>query len=154
MTTALGVAGAWLPVRDGDPRALALYLRHYSATKNRRGQRPQTGNQRRFAGIGEHMVLLTPTADALFVWRRERYRLDGQTGVNCSVFRNEGPHLASLLYQEACEMAWHRWPDQRLFTYVNPRRIRSANPGYCFKRAGWRLCGESAKGLLILERMP
>jgi hypothetical protein len=26
----------------------------------------------------------------------------------------------------------------RMYTYVNPAKIRSINPGYCFKQAGWR----------------
>jgi hypothetical protein len=32
-------------------------------------------------------------------------------------------------------------------------RIISRNPGYCFKRAGWRACGKTQKGLIILERL-
>jgi hypothetical protein len=49
--------------------------------------------------------------------------------------------------------AWNRWPDQRLYTYVNPVKV-SANPGYCFKQAGWRFCGKTKGGLHILEVMP
>jgi hypothetical protein len=31
----------------------------------------------------------------------------------------------------------------------------SANPGYCFKQAGWRTCGRNKDGrLTILERLP
>jgi hypothetical protein len=41
-----------------------------------------------------------------------------------------------------------------LYTYVNGRKVKSANPGYCFKRAGWRTCGKTAGGLIILEKTP
>ena len=48
--------------------------------------------------------------------------------------------------------AWRRWPGARFYTYVNPRRVRSVNPGFCFKAAGWRLCGiTKTRRLLVLE---
>jgi hypothetical protein len=53
------------------------------------------------------------------------------------------------------EAAWSRWQAERFYTYVNQRRVASANPGYCFKRAGWKPCGYTAsKKLLILEALP
>lgn len=139
----------WVPSRDGDPDALALYLRHYSARQYRDGRR-----RRLFVGPGEKTVLLTPERDALFVWRKFRSMDATQTGVNCAVFRNESRHLASDLIRQACEIAWRRWPGQRLYTYVNPRRVKSCNPGYCFLVAGWWKCGVSKKGLTILETVP
>jgi len=30
---------------------------------------------------------------------------------------------------------------------INPRRVKSTNPGYCFLVAGWRRCGQTAGGL-------
>jgi hypothetical protein len=94
---------------------------------------------------------MTPDSRAIFVWRRF-IPDDGQQGVNCAVFRNEGyPVLSSVLIREACELAWQRWPGERLYTYVNPRRIKSTNPGCCFKAAGWKRCGVSKGGLVILE---
>jgi hypothetical protein len=30
--------------------------------------------------------------------------------------------------------------------------VRSTNPGFCFLVAGWRRCGRTKGGLLILER--
>lgn len=142
--------GHWYAVKDGDARASALYLRHYSA---KRFAGRDSRAVRTFCGPGEQMVLLTQACDALFVWRLERFRKDNQTGINCAIFRNEGPTLSSLLIEEACQMAWQRWPGERLFTFVWDAKIRSANPGYCFKRAGWKVCGRNADGrLTILER--
>ncbi len=139
----------WMPIRDANPSGLAIFHRHYSYAPYRDGRRP-----RHFVGPGEKMVLLTPAADALFVWRKF-VSGDGQLGVNCAVFRNEGPLLSSELIREAMRMAWTRWPGARLFTYVNPRKIRSTNPGYCFLLAGWRRCGVTKwNKLVILEALP
>ena len=35
---------------------------------------------------------------------------------------------------------------------VDPKAVRSTNPGYCFMAAGWRRCGVTKGGLIILER--
>lgn len=149
------IDGHWLAVRDGDPRARALFLRHYSSSMKRTQPTRPIGNHERFSGPGEHIVLLTADCAALFVWRAERFRLDGQSGIYCSIFRNESPVLSSELIREACDLAWQRWPGERLFTHVADRKIRSTNPGACFKKAGWRRCGRNADGrLTILKRLP
>ncbi len=145
---ALGVEGPWLSIRDADPRARALYRRHYSRRVYRDGRDPA-----KFIGPGEYMALLTLTCDALFVWRKF---LDdsGQEGLNCAVFRNEGPMLSSALILDAETLALSRWPEEcRFYTYVNPCEIRSTNPGYCFLMAGWRRCGMTKGGLLVLEKL-
>lgn len=147
-------SGPWLEVKDGNLTAAAIYDRHYSRLPKSRGNP-------RFAGPGQKMVLLTPCARALFVWRKFKdLCIDPRTGqqqagINCAAFRNEGAGLASDLIRAAMEAAWARWPAERFYTYVNQRRVASANPGYCFKRAGWTPCGYTAsKKLLILEVLP
>ena len=138
----------WWLTRDGDRDCLALYERHYSA------YRYADGRQRKlFVGPGEKVVLRTERADALFVWRRF---IDdsGQDGINCAVFRNEGPHLSSELIRQADAIADCLWPDRRHYTYVDRQKVASTNPGFCFLRAGWRRCGVTKGGLLILERQP
>lgn len=73
----------------------------------------------------------------------------------CSIFRNESEVLSSLLIEEACQLAWQRWPRQRLFTYVWDDKVKSPNPGYCFKLAGFKYCGRNKDGRLsLLERLP
>lgn len=147
------IDGHWIAVKDGDERAFALYQRHYTALPYRDGRRRR---DKRFCGPGEKLVLLTQNCDALFVWRKfMKPDLAGQEGVNCSVFRNEGDYLSSELILEAEQLAWQIWPGERLYTYVNPRRIRSTNPGYCYKIAGWQVLEKrTTKGLLILEKLP
>jgi len=99
-------------------------------------------------------VLITENGDALWVWRKYKSD-DGQEGVNCAVFRNESDVLSSILILDAETVAASRWPGKRLFTYVNPKRIRSTNPGACFKRAGWKVFGRTKRnGLVILEKQP
>jgi hypothetical protein len=139
----------WIEVRDGNDTGRAIFDRHYSRYRYADGRKP-----RLYVGPGEKMVLLTPCACALFVWRKF-ISADGQQGVNCAVFRNEGAGLSSELIRSVDDLAWRRWPGERHFTYVNPRRIRSTNPGFCFIKAGWSKCGITKwKRLLILERIP
>ena len=134
----------WLPALDGDPRALALYQRHYSCTNF-------APVNRQFMPPGEKMVLLTLECNALFGWLKNRVeRYDKQIGVCCTVFRNESAHRSSDLIREAMEIAWEKWPGERLFTYVDASKVASVNPGYCFKRAGWTTAGKSKGGLVLL----
>lgn len=94
----------------------------------------------------------------MFVWRRF---IDGcidqrtgqrQAGINCAVFRNESPHLASELIRQADAIADATWSDRRHYTYVNSEKVASRNPGFCFLAAGWKRCGKTKGGLLIFER--
>jgi len=130
---------SWIEIHDGDPRLRTLYNRHYSAYHYRDGRQPK-----KTAGPGEYMALVTPEADAIFIWRKFR-DASGQTGINCAVFRNEGPLLSSNLIRMAMQRAGQRWPGERLYTYVNAEAIRSTNPGFCFKRAGFREVGITKK---------
>ena len=99
------------------------------------------------------MILLTPDARALFVWRK--FISDaGETGVNCAVFRNEGTSegRSSDLILSAKEWAWKRWPNERLYTYVDPSKVRhKRDPGRCFIKAGFHFCGKTKEGKLIFE---
>lgn len=141
--------GAWMPAKDGDARARALFDRHYSRLSYTDKRRPAL-----FCGPGFKIVLLTADCSALFVWRKF-ISGDGQDGINCAIFRNEGHELSSTLILEAETLAWARWPGERLYTYVDPRKVKSANPGYCFKQAGWRVCGVTKRHqLIILEKLP
>jgi hypothetical protein len=140
-------SATWIEVKDGNLSGRSLYHRHYSHRVYRDGRDPAL-----FVGPGQKLVLLSPDALAVFVWRRFIDK-SGQTGINCAIFRNESPRKSSVLIQAADELAWERWPDEpRHYTYVNPIRVRSTNPGFCFLVAGWNICGISKdKDLRILE---
>ena len=138
------VSPHWFLSRDGDPDALQLMKRHYSWHEYKDG-RPH----KLFVGPGFKIVLLTEALNALFVWRKFKCA-DGQQGVNCAVFRNESDVQSSELIMEAEKVAWHRWPGERLFTYVNARKVKSQNPGYCFMRAGWQKVGITKWNKLVI----
>ena len=122
----------WCLSRDGDALCYALYRRHYSSAKN---PRPKI---RQFAAPGEALVLIGTDGLSLFVWTRQLYRADCQAGVNCAVFRNEGLVLSSTLIREAADLAWDKWPGERLFTFVDAgKSATSATPaGASYERAG------------------
>lgn len=130
----------WMEVRDGDDAARAVFDRHYSRYVYADGRQPKL-----FVGPGEKTVLVTPCRRALFVWRNF-ISADGQLGINCAIFRNEGgAGRSSDLILVAEDAARERWGDARLFTYVNPRKVQSGLPGWCFIQAGWSLVGVTKK---------
>lgn len=137
----------WWLTKDGDLDCLALYERHYSAYRYADGR-----ERKLFVGPGEKLVLRTRDADAMFVWRKF---IDdsGQDGINCAVFRNESAHRSSDLIRQADSIADCLWSDRRHYTYVKGEAVRSTNPGFCFQRAGWRKCGRTRGGLIVLERI-
>jgi len=140
--------GPWTVTKDGNPAATALFNRHYSAKAGR--------TSRRIVGPGHRIVLLTPEQDALFIWRISRHRADQQWGAECTVFRNESRHLSSDLILWAETIACLHWPPLvRFFTYVNPTKIKSTNPGYAFQCAGWRRTDHISQKqrLLLLEKI-
>jgi hypothetical protein len=137
----------WWITKDGDYKCLELYQRHYSRYVYKDGRTPKL-----FCGPGEKLILRTWEGDAFFVWRK--FKDDsGQTGINCAVFRNESNYLSSELIRQADAIADCIWPGERHYTYVNASKIQSINPGYCFKMAGWRICGQTkVNKLWIMER--
>lgn len=138
----------WWGTKDGDFSLLDSYERHYSAYKYKDGRK-----RSQCVGPGEVIALRTLDGDAHFVWRKF---IDdsGETGVNCAVFRNESAHLSSELIRQADAVADFCWIGERHYTYVNPKKIKSTNPGWCFICAGWRKTGRRTKsGLIILERV-
>lgn len=140
------VSEHWCLTRDGDPYAYDIMRRHYSAIKYKRPR------QRLFVGPGKKIVLISKDGTAIFAWRRFIDKIQPpQKGHNCCVFRNEGKTLSSLLIREAVDVVFEKWGRDRCYTLVNPNRVRSSNPGFCFLMAGWTRCGKCKTGKLILE---
>jgi hypothetical protein len=79
-------------------------------------------------------------------------RMDGQVGYNNAIFRNESSRLSSDIVLEAEDAAFERWGPNRLYTYIDAEKVRSPNPGYCFKRAGWKFVRLSAGGKHLLSK--
>ena len=149
MISLLNEERTWTIIRDANPRARELADRHYSR---------KTKGGKWFVGVGEKLVLMNADATALFIWRKsdDALRMDNQTGVECTLFRNESSARSSDLIKEAIRIGRERWPNEkRFFTYVNPSKIKETDlPGFCFLAARWRYAGKNKTGkLVILEKV-
>ena len=127
--------GAWRRTTKFDPRAAALADRHYSR---------RTVGSPQFMPPGRTLVLVTEAGDAVWGthWPDPALTLDGLDAWRCSIFRNEGPHLSSDLIVEAMQRTaetWRERPQDGWLTFVRIDKVRSVNPGACFKAAGWWL---------------
>lgn len=145
----------WWLTKDGDLDCLEMYERHYSCYSY-----ADERERKQFVGPGDKVVLRTADATAFFVWRKfiddciDQRTGERQQGVNCTAFRNESGILSSSLIQQADSIADVLWPDSRHYTYVDTKKVRSKNPGFCFLKAGWQRAGFTKGGLLVLERRP
>lgn len=135
----------WHKVTKFDPRACALADRHYS---RRKIGSPQ------FMPPGQTIVLLSHCARAVYGWWRPDPKsgikaMNGLDGWTCTIFRNESEALSSEMIVDAerafAELGYDIGPDG-FITYVWDKKVRSTNPGYCFKLAGYRVTGRSADG--------
>lgn len=96
----------------------------------------------------------TMTAEEIAAWEQQLRGQEHEEPVAVLRERHVRALNSSRLINEACEIAWRRWPDERLFTFVDPK-YASANPGYCFQLAGFKLLpGTTQRGLRVLERLP
>lgn len=123
--------------------------RHYS---RRKIGSPQ------FMPPGQTIVLVAP--GAVWGWWRPHpdagiTPMNGLDGWTCTIFRNESSILSSELVVEAEDMLFAESGEiglDGMLTYVWDRKVASANPGYCFKKAGWCAIGRSADGKKTLLR--
>ena len=146
----------WMELKDGDESCRTIFDRHYSRRVYADGRKPKL-----FVGPGHKRVFMLADGRALFVWNKF-ISGDGQQGVNCAVFRSESDELASVLIQQAVVLAREEWPSERLFTYIDPRKVRPTMfrgyPvwGWCFYKAGWKFVtvGKGGKHVLALPAVP
>lgn len=144
-----------------DPRACALADRHYSR------QRP---GARGFIPPGRCMVLVSPNpvrAVWVTVWQKPQYTRHAWPGAwVCSIFRNEAGDVwrsSDLIRQAVAATRFYQqliptWiceppPTQGMITFVDPRHVRSRNPGYCFLKAGFRRVGRTRSRRLHVLQM-
>lgn len=131
-------------VSPGDAGVRALALRHYSVKRGGKS----------WWSPAKTLCLTNIDRTILFVWQRPlpEYRKDGQTGYNCTLFRNEDSRLSSDIILEAERIVVEAWGPARAYTYVDPGKVQSSNPGYCYLRAGWHRRGKSLSGKVLLEK--
>lgn len=137
----------WELTNKGDQECRKLADRHYTRQKI---------GSRQFTRPGKNLVLRTPVADAVWVtW--SGIRDDGIQAWECTLFRNESPHLSSDLIREAIKVTLREWgtpPPDGIITYVNQSKVRSSNPGFCFLKAGWTKDGFSKRRNLLRLKAP
>ena len=112
---------------------------------------------------GETMVLLTQTGDAVFGWWRPHPRsglqmMNGLDGWTCTIFRNESSWVSSALILEAEQILLDSGVTigkDGFLTYIYDAKVKSTNPGYCFKVVGWIRKGRSADDKkTLLQKLP
>jgi hypothetical protein len=150
----------WRLSSSSDPVALAIV----DGTGRWSGSGPhysrRTPGSKTFTGVGQEIVLVTD--DGTAVWAVVRQRTPSKAGSGSSrgrvgcidpkprfvwrnmVFRNLGERLSSELVLRALEMTYCEWPKRYgklplevLRTEVDPSKVRSKNPGCCYKKAGF-----------------
>ncbi len=152
MITLADLEPTWQLSHRFDSRALPIADRHYN---RRKVGSPQ------FVPPGRCLVLLSPTADALWVssWPfAEFVRHEWAGAWVCTCFRNESAHLSSALIREAVAITRWFWPDTPelgMVTFVNTDKVRRKRDwGRCYRKAGWSPCGMTKGGLVALQILP
>jgi hypothetical protein len=142
----------WNRTHHADRRGAALADRHYSR---------KTIGAPQFTPPGRKVVLLTDAADALWVtsWPFTEYVKHAWAGAwLCSLFRNEGPVLSSVLIRDAVAATraiWGEPPPLGMVTFIDAGKVRhKRDPGRCYLRAGFERCGVTAGGLIVVRLAP
>lgn len=159
----------WFLSSSSDPRALAVVDGTGRFSEHGPHYSRRTPGSKTFTGVGQEIVLITANEDA--VWAVVRQRTPSARGTGGSrgrsgspdpaprfiwrnmLFRNLGSALSSDLIRTALERTYEEWiarygalPPERLRTEIDTRAVRSSNPGYCYKVAGWTtdrvVCGK------------
>lgn len=142
----------WVLSWRADPRAVPIADRHYNRQKIGAPQ---------FVPPGRCLVLLTEQADALWVTSApyaEYVRHQWAGAWMNSLFRREGGPLASELIREAVAITRWRFGDPPPFgmvSFVDAGKVKvKQHPGYCYRKAGFSLVGETKGGLLAFQLLP
>lgn len=130
-----------------DPEMAMLADRHYSR---------RTVGARQFLYSGRKLVLRNTEGTILFGWLfpDQDKRMDGQSGYNCAIFRNESGRRSSDVLLEAEGAAFAKWGRNRLYTYIDPQKTRTIAAlrdyprwgirkgerivGFSYRKAGWK----------------
>lgn len=124
----------------------------------------RTPGSKTFTGVGQEIVLVTECGRAVWACIRQktpmavgtgrsRHRRDDAAKATDAkaryvwrnmIFRNLGAGLSSDLIRSALAMTYVEWahrygelPSERLRTEIDLKAVKSRNPGYCYKVAGW-----------------
>lgn len=142
----------WIVSHRADPLAVRLADEHYTR------QKPGTPQ---FVPPGRCVVLRTADGSAVWTtsWPFPEYVRHAWPGAwVCSIFRNTGPLCSSDLIRQAVAVTRWVWPEAPrlgMVTFVDARKVRAGEPGYCFRCAGFRRLRIKTKGgLYVLQMRP
>jgi hypothetical protein len=144
----------WHLTYRADRRAARIADRHYNRQKVGSAQ---------FVPPGRCMVLIDEHATALWVtsFPFAEYVHHAWPGAwVCSCFRNESATLSSELIRDAvaatrwyCANIWNEpEPVMGMVTFVDTAKVKSSNPGCCYKKAGFVSVGKTKGGLIALQQ--
>ncbi len=150
----------WTLSSSSDPRALAVVDGTGRFSEHGPHYSRRTPGAKTFTGVGREVVLLHESEAA--VWACVYQRTPSARGTGGSrgragvpdaaprfiwrnmLFRNLGAGVSSELISSALSATYYFWgerygslPSERLRTEVDTKAVRSRNPGYCYKVAGW-----------------
>lgn len=136
--------GPWIRTHNCDPAGRALADKHYSR---------QTIGAARFTRPGKNIVLRTPKGDAIWASWIGKFRRDGLDAYECTIFRNESEYMSSYLIALASLITFSEGHKKDgIITYVDERKVKSINPGFCFQSVGYRKIGYTkVRGLAIYQ---
>jgi hypothetical protein len=140
----------WVDSHRADKESAKIADRHYNRQKVGSPQFVPPGRCKVFKGNGFPAVWVTSWPFAQYVKHQW-----GGAWVN-SLFRNESYIPSSLLILCAVIKTSTMWkpPDLGIITFVNTKKIRSVNPGCCYKHAGFTHVGYTKGGLMAFQLLP
>jgi hypothetical protein len=135
----------WLLAESGafDPIGRAIADGHYSR---------RTPGAPQFMPPGQRFALVSKNARSVWGWWRPNMNgshvaRNGLDGWTCTIFRrppkSPGPSASELVLdaERAIAATGRDCGPDGLLTYVWDAKVKSENPGYCFKVAGWHTAG-------------
>ena len=139
----------WSVSHRFDPYGAALADRHYN---RRKVGSPQ------FVPPGRCLVLVGDGAVWVTSWPFAEFVKHDWPGawVN-SLFRREGPGLASDMIRAAVAITRSHWtpPPLGIVTFVDASQVRrKRDPGRCYRKAGFRHVGFTKGGLWAFQMLP
>jgi hypothetical protein len=120
----------------------------------------RTPGSKTFTGVGQEIVLISHDKTAVWAVIRQKTPMAKGTGLSRGrngntdskpkyvfrnmLFRNLGTNLSSFLIKFALAQTYLTWinkygslPSEKLRTEIDPKKIKSSNPGCCYKIAGF-----------------
>lgn len=139
---------SWCITSRSDRQALLLADRHYNR---------QSIGSLNLAPPGKSLVLYQDNALWVSIEQKNEFiKHCWKDSWICSTFRNESKNLSSDLINLAVSNTLSCWgspPSNGFITFVNPHKIKSKNPGYCFLKAGWEKVGVTKERKLIVLQL-